>query len=428
MNFLLLDFGTSRVKSAILKNGNHALSDFSEWTPILPTVDKDNKFEVSVHALKNLFESIVTQYRRSFDLSGIFLCTEMHGFALLDEKNNPISNYISWQDGRENTSQKKKLPDFLKKFPEKNYLEITGMMPAASPVASLLHVLSDITKKNVKIVTMPELFATDFGKSNSVAHISSSAALGLWDYHNKCWSNAIIEYLEQYTGHKLLFNRVSDDFETAGVCQGIPVYCGMGDLQCAVIGARNSEKSISINLGTGSQVSQIGGNGTGFEYRPIFHNTIMKTVTHIPSGRVLNNFIGFLHEIAPNRNFWTESTNLSSEKITSATLDFDLALFNGAWGYSGAGSIRNIREKSLTVENFLASLLKSYTSQYVKVINSFEISSVEKLIFSGGIANRIPSVREIISSQTGIPAITSGVAEETLEGLKILITNNFLTQ
>ncbi|MBO7328851.1 MAG: hypothetical protein J6W00_08790 [Lentisphaeria bacterium] len=427
MSFLLLDFGASRVKSAVLTADTRSLVHFSEWAPVPPAVCGDSKFEVRVQDLKALFEKIVAAYREKFAVSGICVCTEMHGFAVLDQNNVPLSNYISWQDEREHAGRKKVLPDFLKAFSPQHYLEVTGMNHAASPIANLLHVVAEVPERTVKIVTMPELFVSVPGGKDAAAHISSSAGLGLWDWGGRCWSSEIIDFVGQYTGHKLIFNEVATTFKPAGFCMGIPVFCGMGDLQCAVIGAGNDEASISVNLGTGSQVSQIGKSDIGFERRPVFRDVEMQTVTHIPSGRVLNHFIAFLRELAPGRDFWQELASCPPERISDATLDFDLALFSGAWNYSGGGSVSGIGEKNLTADNFLASLLKSYTGQYIKIIKTFDFSLADRLIFSGGIANKIPAVREVIAAETGIPAEVSGVAEETLEGLKkLIITNNLI--
>jgi sugar (pentulose or hexulose) kinase len=421
MSFLLLDFGASRVKSAILSRDKKKLLNFYDWSSVLPVISENYKFEVSVFELKKLLKKIVDTYETNYKIQGIFLCTEMHGFALLDQYNNPISNYISWQDERECISNKKVIPDFLKTFSPKRYLEITGMIYSSSPIANLLHIISSTPNHLVKVVTMPELLATNFGVGGGAAHVSSSAGLGIWDLDKKYWCNDIINYLEDYTKHKLIFNEVSSCFKIAGYFNEIPIYSGMGDLQCALIGAGNDSNSISVNLGTGSQVSKIGKCNMEFERRPIFSDLMMQTVTHIPSGRVLNNFINFLQELSPHRNFWNELASLSLEQIENATLDFDLSLFAGAFNYNGGGCIKNIKEKSFNVQNFLSSLLKSYTEQYISIISSFERTNVDRLIFSGGIANKLSSVNKYISYKTQIPSFSSQIQEETLEGLKKII-------
>ena len=421
MNCLLMDFGASRIKSAVFDSQKNLLFGLQDMVPAVPVIQQNGMFEVDPAELCKLFDKIVVQCTEHYPVDIIALCTEMHGFVLLDEHNNYLSNYISWQDERETFASEKMFPEFSAAFPAENYLNKTGMFISSSPVISLLHVLQQHRGKKIKIAGMPEILADIHGKTCNTAHISSAAGLGMWNLADEKMDEEIIAYVQQKCGCKLTFNRVVSTLECAGYYHDIPIYCGLGDLQCAVIGSGNDENTISVNLGTGSQVSWIGRHASGLECRPLYNGKMMQTITHIPSGRALNKFIGFLSELAPQRDFWSELKDLTFADIANANMTFDLSIFSGAYLYKNGGAICNIRENDFSVKNYLASLLKSYLDQYVKIIDSFSPDKNIKILLSGGIPGRLPVIASFISEKTGLEVKSSNVKEETLEGLKKIV-------
>ena len=70
----------------------------------------------------------------------------------------------------------------------------------------------------------------------------------------------------------------------------VPIYVGIGDHQCSLLGAGLVERhTLSINLGTGAQVSTLEDKWTPqeAETRPYFSGQMLNTITHIPGGRAL---------------------------------------------------------------------------------------------------------------------------------------------
>ena len=156
MNSLLIDFGASRVKTAIsdLSGGINYIKDYS---PVTPSVFSELKFEVPILEIKDLFYKIIKDYLK-YDIKSVFICSEQHGFAIKDINNNFITDYISWKDNRafekiDGLSTidfiKDKLPDFKKR---------TGMnIKAGLPSINLLHLMRlKILPKKIKILTLPD--------------------------------------------------------------------------------------------------------------------------------------------------------------------------------------------------------------------------------------------------------------------------------
>ena len=95
---LLIDFGASRVKTAVYKDGQ--ILDIKNYNPVKPYDICDRKFVVSLREIEKLFREIINSYAEQYKIDGIYICSEMHGFAILDRDNKPISDYISWKDER----------------------------------------------------------------------------------------------------------------------------------------------------------------------------------------------------------------------------------------------------------------------------------------------------------------------------------------
>lgn len=104
--------------------------------------------------------------------------------------------------------------------------------------------------------------------------------------------------------------------------------------------------------------------------------------------------------------------------MDKSTLDFDLAVFESAVNFKGYKGIGNIREKSLTRRNGLASLIRSYADQYIALLQRFTLSqSVKTVVLSGGISRRIPALREYFKNHLSYDVVVADITEETFSGL-----------
>ena len=187
MTSLLLDFGASRVKSAILHKD--IIEDIQSYNSIAPCIQDNNKFEVDLNNLSKLFRTIAEQYYRKYKFDNILLCSEMHGFIISDKNNFPLSNYISWKDERsKNILNGISTLDLLKNKLGKSFFETTGMnIRACYPIFNLFHLLREeqIHESTLKIISLPEWFCTIDKKSLNISHATMSAGLGFYNIYNK---------------------------------------------------------------------------------------------------------------------------------------------------------------------------------------------------------------------------------------------------
>ena len=202
----------------------------------------------------------------------------------------------------------------------------------------------------------------------------------------------------------------------------VTVYTAIGDHQCAVWGAGNTEETLSFNIGTGSQVSAICAQAPTdnlTERRHFLDNLELQTITHIPAGRVLAGLVDFYHTLT-GRDGWMQFQTLTHADLQEATLQFNLAFFPDAWGFEpGAGRVSGLTLQGLTEKNFWASLFRSFAQQYISAARLFTPSR-QKIVLSGGKLAKHPLLKQYVEENSNTPVHVTPSAEETLTGLCLL--------
>ncbi len=432
MRYLNLDLGASRIKwviysgSGIIKSGTY-LNPYSKFS---------NSVEIKIPELGSILYKLVESSVVQFNIEKVLISSQMHGFAIVNNRNEFLSEYVSWLDQRF-VSANPQLFASIKNDLGSSFHAETGMeMKGGLPFFNSISVLNSINESKIRLISLPEVILMKLGVKNPLVHSTIFAGTGFYNISDKTVSDDLLKFHSLITGKKLLFNELENSckaFETIIAGKPILVSIGYGDHQCAVLGSMNDSDSISVNLGTGSQVSKIINSLDGinfseeFQYRPFFNNTSLLCKTHIPSGRSINVFVNFLSSLS-TRNVWEDIEKLSIENLDRASLKFDLANFKDAYKYKFGGSINIINEDDFTYENFLASLVKSYLFQYVEIINSINESSkhlTKKIIFSGGLSKKLSVIesfyKQLLNFDISI-ASDNYDEDEAIMGLKILNT------
>lgn len=159
--------------------------------------------------------------------------------------------------------------------------------------------------------------------------------------------------------------------------------------------------------------------------RPYFAGRYLKTIPHLPSGRALNVYFRFVQSIARNykqevedADIWTWILHEVSIKSKN-NLHCDLSFFANPITDHENGSITNIGEYDFTVGNLFRSLFRQMAGNFLWAAERLGCGkeSVEKIVFSGGIARRIPLIREEILGHYRDGVSYSIGEDETLHGL-----------
>ncbi len=93
--FLLMDFGTTSLKTAMVDLDTGRFAHVRSFPSLPKCGDAPRRYEVSPVALTDRFQSVCDLYfnKMGIAFTGIALCSEQNGFLVLDEHDAPASNY-----------------------------------------------------------------------------------------------------------------------------------------------------------------------------------------------------------------------------------------------------------------------------------------------------------------------------------------------
>ncbi len=432
--YLLIDFGTSNTKSAVCDLDTGRLSALTAHPSLPAAAGRPGHHEVPLEAIRERFVAICSGCRRDVGapVAGIVLCSEMHGCAILDEHDVPLTGFIGWKDGRcleaiDGTTTY----DLVSGRLGASFQAITGMPPRPGfALLNLVHLgrCGQLPARG-RVVSLPGWLARVSGDACGQDHPSLLASLALYDIRGGTASAEIAALVRELTGFTPLLDRPAREGQVAGYWHDgdarVPIHVGVGDHQCSVLGAGLiAADAVSINLGTGSQVAVLDSqvDDPTVETRPYFDGHWLQAVTGVPAGRALTEFVGFLGEAAGDAaDFWDMLAGFDLAQIERSDLDIDLSIFPGARGYGPGGAIRGIREGRLTVDNYLASLLRCFAAQYRQPAEILDPQRRRRrCLLGGGIARRLPVLRELIAHSTGYQTMPAAAVEESMLGLRAL--------
>jgi xylulokinase len=259
------------------------------------------------------------------------------------------------------------------------------------------------------------------------------AGLGLYDLEAGRASGELLALVRDLTGRTVRIGAPAEAAAVAGVWRHagrhIPLHVGIGDHQATLLGAGiTAPDCLSLNLGTGSQLAVLDrpADDDAVERRPYFDGGMLRTITHIPGGRALAAFLGLLEDAAracgvAAPDFWPRLAALDAADVAAATLDVDLAVFQGAWGYRDGGRLGRIEEGGLTSRNYLASILRAFVEQYARLAPRLDPRrELGRLVVSGGLGRRLPALPGLLAAATGYAVTPPTAVDESLLGLRAL--------
>lgn len=446
MYYLVIDFGTTSTKSALVHLDSGRFHDLRRHTPGLPARTEaavKGRHELSLSELLERFNTICAQAWKQQRFDGIVLCSEMHGFVVLDEAGAPQTDYVSWLDARslERLDDGPSTHDLMVERLGEDFRQITGMRPRPGfPLLNLAHTAraGALHVAEGWVLSLPAALAVLSHDTQSVIdgglveHPTMLAAMALADVNaGSAASPHLLSLVADIGGFRPRLGAVCSEGAIAGHWPGpegpIPIHAGVGDHQCSVLGASPAPVcEANLNLGTGSQVGIIDGpRSSAFELRPYFDARHLTAVTHIPAGRALNEYIGFLDSVAASTgttgDFWRALAEIRPEQVAAAALRVDLAIFEGARGWQSGGTISGIVEGSLDLEAYLAAILRAFVDQYVNVLAELDPSrQLSRLVLSGGIARQLPHLQQMLAAATTAEVLPAVALDESLLGLRTI--------
>lgn len=407
MNIIAIDIGASFLKAGLFTDGKLQRKIHRKS----PRIESDWKEPVQINRLVEMVRTAVTELADGLKEATIAISNEMHGFILTDKDGRPLTDYISWQrefgnlllsDGTTPVSYFKGLDEEVHK---------TGMnLRTSLPSANLRYVIDTIGCGNCFFYTLGDYIIYALSGRRPVCHVTNAAATGLFDLKENRWNYKLIEAAE---ATNISFPEVGSGIMEFSIEKThLNVLPAIGDQQATLLGTgfeNDNDNDISFNLGTGAQVSRLVKEPSfsdKWQIRPYFDGMYLKTIPHLPSGRAVNVYFRFVKEIATEFNKDVSDDDIWAYILDEAgksdgTISCDLSFFANPCTDNLKGSIAEIGEYDMRVGNLFHSIFDQMSDNFLWAaeILSDDMPEVSRVVFSGGIADRISLIREKIMSR-----------------------------
>jgi sugar (pentulose or hexulose) kinase len=425
MRFLGIDIGGTFIKAAVLDVERMKILDSvrTEFPPFT-TASFQGQREVPLRdVLACCRQALEHVARKAGSCSGVLVAGQMGGLVLLDDSGHPRSDYISWQDMRaeEGSGKAQASANALKQKLSDEQLFSTGNdFRASNPLKELHWLMSygQLADNLIPASIMSSLIAHLCGTVPSL-HATDAAAFGCLDLQTSKWNFSLLGTagLADLKWPSLVSSMSEPVGEWSINGRSIPLYPAVGDQQAALVGACLSEEELSVNIATGSQVSQLSRSilRGEFQVRPYFDDYYLSTITHIPAGRALQALLVFLGSPSIDWTLLEAAVNATPE----TTLDVKLSFFPSACG--SRGHIQNMNEQNMTLGHILRAAFKNMAGNYFTCAGKLpDIPPRERIVFSGGLATRFGALRKEIVSLFEVPVRLAPHPEDALYGLMLI--------
>ena len=422
MDFITIDCGASFVKAALFNSDGELVKKAINQSPF-------GKNQIS--SLTSLAQDIFSELLQDAE-NAVCLCVsnEMHGFLLTQADGTPVTDYVSWQKeyGRipmQNGSACEILSEYNQDIAN------TGMpLRGGLPSVNLLYLREsnklDSIKSPIYFYTLGDYILRVIVDSQPQSHLTNAAATGLVDLNTNDWNKKLLSVVAP---SQIIFPKIGTaPVEFKSCSKSIIALPALGDQQAALYGANlRHGYELSFNMGTGGQVSKIinaPSLSTNYQVRPFLDGKYIKTIPHLPCGRALNVYLRFFRDVLhtfdiskTDSDVW-QKLLLAEENSTECGITCDLSFFENAVSRNVTGRIENIGEYSLTVGNLMKAVLNQLADNFLAASEKLldDSTAVKKILFSGGVARKIKSIRERIVKSYNIQSYEVAI-DETLKGL-----------
>lgn len=418
--FYGIDVGTSFIKGAIIDLDGSGLREtyrvpFPDFVRGLPP----SHHEVEPGAIMARVHELLARLQRHEPYpAGIVFCGQMHGFTLVDEAGQPKSNYVSWLDQRVTPTE---FDEIRASITERELREIGNEFrrSIAVPLLWWLKRHGQLPEGPVAPVTPPDLVVGNLCGTVPTLEPTQAASFGAIRLATGDWHREVIGKLGL---DGLRWPPVRPAGTVSGYWRGIPCYSGAGDQQCALAGVLLADGEVSVNIGTGSQVGMTVDSppDDDLQTRPYFDNRLLRTITHIPGGRALTPLVRLFTELSgmSEADAWPKIEEAVA-RVPTTDLRAAISFFPGPCG--DRGFLENLHDGNLSIGHVFRGAFESMARNYEACVRRLDPArSAGRLVFTGGVAQRMPIVRDLTAEALRMPYRLSPHSEDTLMGLMIL--------
>lgn len=357
MKAIGIDIGTTSICLGVYEEETGRFGEIrQEKNYFLPDTFQQDPERI-FHTVKNMLDDLIQNGGKP---SVIGISSQMHGILYVDKEGHAVSPYYTWKTESGNEAYKEaSYASFLSRTV--GYEMYTGY---GSVTHFQLQQTGQISAEAVSLVNIGDYAAMRLCHAKKpMMSPSIAASLGGFSLQDGSFDLAALQKAGVDTSY---YPQVKAGEFIMGEYRGIPVTCAQGDNQASFYGAIGErEEALSINVGTGSQVSLFHRElvpGTGAEIRPFTDKGFLYVLASVNGGKVYERLAEFVKSTV------YAVTGIETEvygKLEEAGLDVpatELRITPALYG-SRNGSAPGGRVEGLTAENFtLGNVVRAYAA------------------------------------------------------------------
>lgn len=374
MRTIGLDIGTTSISAVVAEDGRviHSVTEPNGAARI--SANPENRIQEAGMILDKVLRIKNSLAARFAPIAAIGVTGQMHGILYINEKGEAVSPLYTWQDQsgellyRDMRYQDQSGELLYRDMTYSEYLsELTGYR-----VASGYGLVTDFVNRKLGRVPQNAVMLCNIqdyitmkltGRKTPVTHISNAAGLGFYSLDAYDFDP---EALRKIGVNRGVLPRVTAAAEVVGEdCHGIPVTVALGDNQASFLGSGADERSVLVNIGTGSQVSVLTAETAGFEageIRPFARGKNLLVGAPLCGGRSFALLQRFFAETlrcfgAENTDIYAVMNVMAAEEPGHCSLSVDTRFCGTRKDPAQTGSVIGITEENFTPQELTRGFL-----------------------------------------------------------------------
>ncbi len=424
-----VDVGSTAIK-AVVWDGNEVLDARRVAMPGRIATDP-SYYEHDPIAVRDATFELIRQLASGHDITGIAFTGQMHGGLVTDRELNPVTNFATWQDRRENAALES-LRAVLGNDPtgagiHPGYLVATVAWWKANKLLPLHGYALGIYDWFASIVA-----------GQPVTDIGSAAAWGMYDPIDKHWREAILQ--QAGISNEMLpivyqpgasIGPIDPTIaKSLGISSNAVVCAGCGDTQATYIGSGCKTGDVLLNFGTGSQsmweTSQPV-KSSGVDVRYLTQGRYLATSPTEAGGEAYRILAEFYRDVLRTLGGQELSLDAIFERMNAVALEDDdtgksSLTFDPAFGGSKVrtvhvgGSLLGLTRENFHASEMIRAILQGMVAEIWGPYRQRESENPKRIIGAGSGMRKNPALRMIAEQKCGQPVHLAPSEDEAALG------------
>ncbi|MBN1126078.1 MAG: hypothetical protein JXA82_13810 [Sedimentisphaerales bacterium] len=290
-----IDIGTSKIAAVIIDKDGELLAvqsclHHTDRNPVCGQAEQDAL--ILLKTTQTVIHNLPKTLRRQVCAVGV--TGQMHGILCIDDKCNPLTPLITWQDQRCDSQ-----------FLQSLQVQTGYRLSSGFGCATLAWLISDgkLPDKMNSACTIHDWLVAKFcGLESTVTDPTDAASWGLFDLNQLDWDWEAVDrtgiprsWLPKVVSSGMIAGFMTRDIADAfGLPKGISVVTAIGDNQASLLATlQYPDTELALTLGTGGQLSAVMQEGfrpvflpldSSFEYRPFPNHRTIATASALCGG------------------------------------------------------------------------------------------------------------------------------------------------